>query len=58
MKDNHHDSAVSGPKRQALLPEITRLAGEGLSSREIAEKLGIGPGYARHRAGLRITGMG
>jgi transposase-like protein len=41
MKKNQHDSAGSRPTKEDLLPEIARLAQEGLGIREIAKKFGV-----------------
>ncbi len=41
MNENHDESTVSRRKKPALQPEVLRLARDGLSSREIAEKVGV-----------------
>jgi transposase len=43
MKEPDHTTAGSRQPKQALLPQITKLAEEGLSSHQIATKLGRSP---------------
>jgi transposase len=42
LKENQHDATASRPQKLDLLPEVARLAAEGLCAREIAEKIAAG----------------
>ena len=41
MKENHDKPPAARPNKRAALPEVIRLAREGLNCREIAEKVGF-----------------
>src|SRR5208282_4226611 len=41
LEDNHDKSGAARPNKRAALPEVIRLAREGLNCREIAEKVAL-----------------